>query len=425
MKTLTASPEKILLLGEENAPSKTQAGGGALAGLALSMLLASLGISIANVALPTFSAVFAATFQEVQWIVLAYLLCSTISLVAVGRLGDRIGARRLLLAGLLLFTVAAFGCGAAPSLAWLIAARALQGLGAAILLALSLALVGGAMPRDRVGSSMGLLGAMSAIGTALGPSLGGFLLSGPGWRAIFFVQVPLGLLAFVFAARCLPGDSREPMSRPSPALPFGEVLRHPGLVPGLILSLIVSAVLMATLVVGPFYLTRSLGLGAGLLGLALSVGPLVAASTGFPAGRLVDRFGAHEMVSVGLCGIGAGCISLVLLPAFGLPGYLFPIAGITASYALFQAANNTAVLGDLGPDRRGLFSGLLNLSRQLGLIAGTSALGAVFALAAGSEPLASAPPAAVATGMRATFGCAALLIAGALVLARFQKSVRN
>lgn len=397
-----------------DARSKALAGRGALAGLAVSMLLASLGISIANVGLPTFSLVFAATFQQVQWIVLAYLLTSTVALVAVGRLGDLVGARRMLLAGLLLFTIAALTCGAAPTLPWLVAARALQGLGAAILLTLSLALVSGAVPRDQVGSSMGLLGTMSAVGTALGPSLGGFLLSGPGWRAIFFIQVPLGLLAFVLVARFLPNDRQEKAAGPSPKLRAGEIRRQPGLIPGLILSFIVSAVLMSTLVVGPFYLSRALGLSAALLGLALSVGPVVAALAGLPAGRLVDRFGNRKMVQLGLLGIGIGCVSLVVLPGdFGLAGYLFPIAGITAAYALFQAANNTAVLGNLGPDRRGLVSGLLNLARQLGLIAGTSALGAVFALATASEPLASAPPAAVTTGMKITFACAAFLIAGA------------
>ena len=426
MKTLATHPEKILHLSAMDARSKALAGRGALAGLAVSMLLASLGISIANVGLPTFSLVFGATFQQVQWIVLAYLLTSTLALVAVGRLGDLIGARRLLLAGLLLFTVAAFACGAAPTLPWLVAARALQGLGASILLALSLALVSGAVPREQVGSSMGMLGTMSAVGTALGPSLGGFLLSGPGWRAIFFIQVPLGLLAFVLAARFLPSDPRETSAGPAAGLRAGQIRSQQGLIPGLVLSFIVSAVLMATLVVGPFYLSRALGLGAALLGLALSVGPVVAALAGLPAGRLVDRFGTGKMVQLGLLGIGIGCVSLVLLPStFGLAGYLFPIAGITAAYALFQAANNTAILGNLGPDRRGLVSGLLNLARQLGLIAGTSALGAIFALATASEPLASAPPAAVTTGMKVTFACAALLIAGAGVLARFQKSAQD
>ncbi len=182
----------------------------ALASLSLSMLLSSLGISIANVALPTLAQAFGASFQQVQWIVLAYLLAITTLIVSVGRLGDIIGRRRLLLAGILLFTVASVLCGVAPTLWLLIAARAAQGLGAAIMMALTMAFVGETVPKARTGSAMGLLGTMSAIGTALGPSLGGALIAGFGWRAIFLVNVPLGILALLLAYRYLPADRREP-----------------------------------------------------------------------------------------------------------------------------------------------------------------------------------------------------------------------
>ena len=182
----------------------------ALAGLSLSMLLSSLGTSIANVGLPTLAQAFNASFQDVQWVVLAYLLAITTLIVSVGRLGDIIGRRRLLLAGIVLFTVASLLCGAAPTLWLLIAARAAQGLGAAIMMALTMAFVGETVPKARTGSAMGLLGTMSAIGTALGPSLGGVLIAALGWRAIFLVNVPLGLLAFLLAYRHLPVDRRVP-----------------------------------------------------------------------------------------------------------------------------------------------------------------------------------------------------------------------
>src|SRR5436190_21771565 len=180
----------------------------ALASLSLSMLLSSLGTSIANVALPTLAQAFSASFQEVQWVVLAYLLAITTLIVSVGRLGDIISRRRLLLAGIFLFTLASILCGVAPTLWLLIAARAAQGLGAAIMMALTMAFVGETVPKARTGSAMGLLGAMSAIGTALGPSLGGVLIAGPGWRAIFLVNVPLGFLTFLLASRHLPVDRR-------------------------------------------------------------------------------------------------------------------------------------------------------------------------------------------------------------------------
>ena len=137
--------------------------------------------------------------KTVQWIVLAYLLAITTLIVSVGRLGDITGRRRLLLAGIFVFTVASVLCGMAPTLWLLVAARAAQGLGAAVMMALTLAFVGETVPKEKTGSAMGLLGTMSAIGTALGPSLGGVLIAVLGWRAIFLVNLPLGIADLWFS----------------------------------------------------------------------------------------------------------------------------------------------------------------------------------------------------------------------------------
>ncbi len=449
----------------------TPAARGALAGLSLSVLLSSLGTSIANVALPNLAQAFDASFQQVQWVVLAYLLAITTLIVSVGRLGDITGRRRLLLAGIFLFTVASGLCGLAPTLWLLIAARALQGLGAAIMMALTMAFVGETVPKEKAGSAMGLLGTMSAIGTALGPSLGGVLIAGLGWRAIFLINLPLGLLTLYLAHRHLPGERREPtgvragfdhtgtlllaltLAAYALAMTIGRGRFGPlngvlllaaaggvglfvraearaisplirlamfgdrGLSTSLATSMLVSTVMMATLVVGPFYLSRALGLDTALVGLVLSVGPLVAALTGVPAGRLADRFGAPRVSRVGLIGMAAGACTLSMLPTMlGIPGYIAPLVVITASYALFQTANNTAVMAGVGPDQRGAVSGLLNLSRNLGLITGASAMGAVFSLASETSDIASAPPEAVARGMRITFAFAAGLIVVALAI---------
>ena len=196
----------------------------AVASLSLSMLLSSLGTSIANVGLPTLAQAFNASFQQVQWVVLAYLLAITALIVSVGRLGDITGRRRLLLAGLSLFTVASLLCGVAPTLWLLIAARAVQGLGAAVMLALTMAFVAETVPKAKTGSAMGLLGTMSAVGTALGPTLGGLLISGLGWRAIFLVNVPLGALTLFLAHRYLPADRRGPKTVGAGFDPVGTVL---------------------------------------------------------------------------------------------------------------------------------------------------------------------------------------------------------
>jgi MFS family permease len=176
--------------------------------------------------------------------------------------------------------------------------------------------------------------------------------------------------------------------------------------------------MMATLVVGPFYLSRALGLDAALVGLVLSVGPLVVALTGVPAGRIADRFGAPRMTIVGLIGIATGCFILSMTPAtFGISGYAAPIVVITVGYAVFQTANNTVVMADIAPDQRGVISGILNLSRYLGLTTGASVMGAVFALASATIDITTARPEAVATGMRITFAVAAMLIVVALAIA--------
>jgi MFS family permease len=172
------------------------------------MLLSSLGTSIANVGLPALAQAFNASFEQVQWIVIAYLLAITTLVVSVGRLGDIMGRRRLLLAGIFLFTVASVLCGMAPTLWLLIAARAVQGLGAAVMMALTMAFVGETVPKAKTGSAMGLLGTMSAVGTALGPSLGGVLIAWLGWRAIFLINAPLGILALYWVYRHLPADRR-------------------------------------------------------------------------------------------------------------------------------------------------------------------------------------------------------------------------
>jgi len=127
-----------------------------------------------------------------------------------------------------------------------------------------------------------------------------------------------------------------------------KTFRDPTLSASLVMSTLVSTVMMATLVVGPFYLSRALDLDAAVVGLVLSVGPLAAALTGLPAGRLADRFGAPRMTMVGLFGIAAGSFALSAIPTtLGIPGYIVPIAVITAGYSIFQTANNTTVMTDV------------------------------------------------------------------------------
>jgi MFS family permease len=337
------------------------------------------------------------------------------------------------------------------------------------MMALTMAFVSDTVPKEKTGSAMGLLGTMSAIGTTLGPSLGGVLIAGFGWRAIFLVNVPLGLVTLLLAYRYLPADrlrqtERAGFDHPGTLLlaltlgayalamtigrgSFGalnvglllaaligagvfvriegraasplirlKMFNDPVLSAGLAMSVLVSTVMMTTLVVGPFYLAGALGLQAAVVGLVLSVGPLVAAFTGVPAGRVADRFGAERMIFVGLSGIAAGCFLLSVLPD-GIASYVASLAIMTGGYAVFQAANNTTVMTDIQPEQRGVVSGMLNLSRNLGLITGASVMGALFALASSAHDVATAQPNAVAMGMRITFVIAGTLMILALAIA--------
>ena len=440
-----------------------------LAALSLAMLLPSLGTSIANVALPTLATSFHEPMAHVQWVVISYLLAVTTLIVGAGRLGDMLGRRRVLLFGIGVFAVAsAFGA-LAQNLWLLVALRSMQGLGAAIMMALTVASVSDMVPKDKTGRAMGLLGTVSAVGTALGPSLGGVMISAFGWPAVFGFMAVAGAAAFAFCRRVFPIDVVKLNNSFSFDLPgmlllalslgayalattlgagaFGVIngvlatfaaiglalfiaverrakapllnlalLQNRSLATGLASMILISTIMMATLVVGPFYLSGVLKLGPVQTGLAMSVGPIVSALTGVPAGRLVDRYGEAAITYFGLSGVIAGSILMMLLPGFsGVAGYISSLAVITCGYAMFQAANNTSVMNTAQSELRGVTSALLGLSRNLGLITGASAMGSVFAFGSGGMSLLGLGTGGQA-GLQATFAVAAMLAGAALGL---------
>lgn len=444
-----------------------------VAALGLAMLLASLGISITTVALPTLARDFSVSVPHVQWVVLGYLLSVTVAIVLCGRLGDMIGHRPVFLTGLAIFALSSLLCGVAPTLPALIAARIAQGIGGAVLMALPISIVRDTVPTQRTGSAMGLLGTMSAVGTALGPSLGGLLIAWTGWRATFLVLAVMALLVLVFSARALP--AKRPLSSgkghgldlsgaavlaltllafalavtgetgfllPRGFLFLAAVLGTIAFVlverrlqtplvelaalgnattsATLLMNLLVSAVMMATLVVGPFYLAFALGLNDAVVGLTMAVGPTMAALSGIPAGRITDRFGGRVALVAGLVQTIVGLVSISVLPGLlGITGFVLSLMLLTPGYQLFLAANNTVAMLTARDDQRGMMSGLLGLSRNLGFMTGASVLGAVFAAAAGSADVAKASTEAVGTAFSLTFLVAAGFVATALVVALF------
>jgi MFS family permease len=443
-----------------------------MAGLALSVLVSSLGISIATIALPALAREFSAPISAVQWVILAYLLAVTVAIVTAGRLGDTFGHRRVLLIGLLIFASASLVCSLAPTLAVLIGARAAQGVSAAMLMALPMAIARETIPLGRIGSAMGLLGTMSAIGTALGPSLGGPLIGVLGWRAAFVALALLGLVTLAVALRYLrdasgqraPGRARFDVlgtlalaltlaayatamtagkdgfgssnaallataaigaaifvrveaQAVSPLVPLAA-FRDGSFTAALVMNVLVSTVMMATLVVGPFFLSFGLGLGETMVGLVMAVGPCAAAFAGVPAGRITDRFGAATSLVAGLAQMALGLVLLAVLPGtFGVAGYALALIVLTPGFQLFLAANNAEVMLAARDDQRGMVSGLLGLSRNIGFVSGASVMGAIFAIAAGTRDIAQATPATIASAFTATFLITAGVIAFAILTA--------
>ncbi|MEY8828250.1 MFS transporter [Sedimentitalea sp. XS_ASV28] len=451
-----------------------------LLALAAASLTASLGISVASVLLPTLTRHFGVSVSEAQWVVLAYLMAVTVTIVSAGRLGDLFGHRRVMILGLIVFVAGSILSATAPSLALLILWRAIQGIGGAILIALPLSITRDMVPPGRLGRVMGLLGTTSAVGTALGPSLGGLVLAWSDWRLAFWLLAGFSGLTLVLALLTIRRDDERPRASVRSLdlagtflliialatyslATSGGVAGIPGsvvvlalatviatalfvvvetrvimpLVPmtvlldrvagsGFAMNILVGTVMMATLVIGPFFLTFSLGLDEAVVGLVLAVGPVVSAVSGVPAGRLTDRFGPRRVMRTGLLQTMIGLLCLAYLPRyFGVGGYIAALILLTPAFQLFLAANNTAVMSGAGRDERGRLAGLLGLSRNLGLMTGAAAMSTLFVIFMGTGEAAEAPIADISRAFSATFSAAAGLIAIALGMAIWSQPTRR
>lgn len=349
--------------------------------LATCMFLSSIGTSIANVALPNLSKAFSASLPEIQWVIISYLLANSLFIVVVGRIGDRIGRQKMLSFGILIFSLSSFFCAFSQPLLLIFVGRALQGIGAATLMALTVALVSDLIPKERLGRTMGLLGTASAIGTASGPSIGGLILSVLSWPYIFVFLGTIGLCIFILNYLFLPPLSGAPKPLPDNTgrnLPF-SLFKHDSLSKSLVTNVCVSMVMMSTLVIGPFYLSKSLHLSTMLVGMVMTVGPVASIISGVPAGRAVDRLGSGKVIMMGLGLIIVGCFFFTILPSrLGVAGYVLSAALLSPGYQMFQAGNNSSVMLGVSDHQKGLISGILSLSRNSGLIIGASGMGLIY-----------------------------------------------
>lgn len=450
-----------------------------LLGAVLATLMSSLDTSVVNIALPTIIKDMHTSFESAQWIVLGYMLVVTSLIVGVGRLGDLWGKKGLYLAGLAFFTLASLCCGAAPNVAVLVGMRTVQGLGAAIMMALSFAIVSDVYPKKEFGYAVGVLSAMVSFGIALGPALGGILVGTIGWPAIFYVNIPLGIVASITILRFLPTLPPKPEKHrfdwlgtvglvgilicyvlamteaeslsfrsplvltllagaivglglflwverraAEPLLPL-KLFNNLLLSASLFISILVYAIMMTASLVLPFFLDEAAHFSLIVSGLLMAAGPLVTALFSVPAGWLANRIGSRVTMIIGLLLMALGCLFMSTLTVeAGIAGFVARLAMINLGLALFQTPNNGAVMETAVASQRGVVSGLLALSRTLGLTTGAAVMGSVFAelviLATHSSVgKVTTSPVSITIGVQGIFLISAVIATTSLILAIF------
>lgn len=401
--------------------------------LSLGFFMTLLDLTIVNIAIPDMMRRLGASLDDVLWVLNAYALVLAVLVITAGRLGDLFGPKRLFVWGIALFTLASAACGLAPDAAFLIAFRSVQGIGAAMLLPQTLALITIIFPADRRGAAMGIWGAVAGVATIAGPTLGGLLVTELDWRWIFFVNLPIGVIVFAAAVVIIPDikpGRRHRLDLPGVAIATVALL---GICYGLVegqsydwdariwVSIGVGCVMVAvflvyqrsrqgdeplvpfalfasrnfsimnivagTLAVGmlgiflPFtiYLQSALGFTALKAGLTLAPSSIVMIPAAPLSGRLTDRIGGKYILMTGLTlfAAGMGWAVLVATPTSTWVDFLAPM--IVAGFGMgcvFPPMTTTA-MRDVDPKLAGAASGMLNTVRQVGSVIGTASVGAL------------------------------------------------
>jgi EmrB/QacA subfamily drug resistance transporter len=398
--------------------------------------MGQLDASIVTLALPALRKEFHASIGSVEWVALAYLLTLIATVPAIGRLADVAGRKLLYVYGFVVFSLASVACGLAPNLVSLDVLRVVQAIGAAMLQANSVALITLAMPRGMLGRGIGVQGAAQAVGLALGPTVGGLLVGLGGWRLIFFVNAPVGLIGTVAGWFLLPRTRDR--AAPAPFDWLGLALfapavtmlllalsqaEHSAALSTVVVGLLAAAALLAVLfvrrqlttpapMIDPALFRRtafSAGIGSGLLsyfllfgvlfvtpffleahhhlqpgaaGLALTTLPVGLATVAPLAGRAADRLGARPLTvagmllsAVALVGLSVGRNQLwAVVVALGVAGL---------GLGLFTPANNAAIMGTVPSYQAGSAGGILNMTRGVGTALGVAVIALVYSAAAG------------------------------------------
>ena len=451
-----------------------------LIAIGLTLFMGAVDGTIVNVALPSLTRELQTDFRTVQWVVLAFLVGLAVLILSMGRLGDMVGKKVVFTTGLVIFVVGSALCGLAPNVYWLIGFRFLQSIGAAMTLALGVAIVTETWPLHERGKAIGISAGIISLGIAAGPAVGGILLQMTGWRWIFFVNLPIGVLSLAlvlaFVPALAPSKRGESFDFAGAAL-IGVMLlaltvaMTLGQVDGF-LSAIVLGLLLLSLVcllafvrterrvaypminlslfrnatfslnlftgfltfVGiagvvllfPFYLQLVMGLQQGQVGLLMAVVPLVLAILNPISGVLSDRVGTRPVSIVGLILLVLGYLALTRLNTSSTVGqYLIYLLPVGLGMGTFQSPNNTSIMSAVPRNRLGVASGTLSMTRTLGQTAGIAVLGAYFVsrlqvYAGQAVDITTASANAIVEAMHDEFIVVAGLIAIGLVVALWQ-----
>jgi MFS transporter, DHA2 family, multidrug resistance protein len=405
----------------------------AIATIALGLVMAVLDGAIANVALPTIARDLNASPAASIWVVNAYQLAVTVSLLPLAALGDIIGYRRVYQGGLVLFTLASLLCARSDSLTTLALARMAQGFGASGIMSVNTALIRFIYPRRLLGTAMGVNALIVAVSSAVGPTVASGILSVAPWQFLFYVNVPTGLAALLLGLRTLPRTARSPhrfdglsaalnaltlgllivaidglgqgentvlvtlelvvagvagwllvrrqLSRASPLLPI-DLLRIPIFALSIVTSICSFAAQTLAYVSLPFYLQDALGRSQVATGLLMTPWPLTVAVVAPIAGWLADRYAAGLLGGIGLLSMAAGLVLLAALPAHPATiDIIWRMAVCGFGFGLFQTPNNRAMIGASPRSRSGAAGGMLSTARLLGQTGGAALVAVIFGLA--------------------------------------------
>ncbi len=347
-----------------------------LAVVLLAVAMSNLDQSIVGVALPTIRQTYATDVGMVQWVVLAYQLAIVGVLLIAGRLTDRIGARRIFLTGLTIFTLASVLCAVALTIQQLVVFRGVQGTGAAMLLVTGQALLTDAYPAAQRGSAMSYMHMAVAVGLTAGPSLGGFLIAVASWRAIFLINIPLGVVGLWLAWRHLPTSTARPTTSPPMSI---SAFRSWPLLAGILAAFFTFVALAANMFLIPFALQPLMGLTAAQAGLVMITVPLTILVVAPLSGHLTDRVGPRWPATAGVTLVAIAIVLMSQLhsgSAVAFAVMILVVNGMGAGF--FQAPNNAAVMTAAPFDARGTVSGVLALARSLGQIGGVALVGAIW-----------------------------------------------